>query len=76
MPPIRFDIGSARNTPDTPKPMRGRIMVRGVTITALRRSEKKIACFEHPSAVKVDWPVNINAINTKPKKYVLSASAP
>ena len=44
-PPITFDIGSAINTPFTPRPpICGRISVRGTTMTAFRSSEKKMAC--------------------------------
>ena len=75
-PPMTFDIGSDKNTPMTPKPILGRIITSGTTIMAFLKSEKNIACFEYPSAVKVDCPVNMKAINTNPKKYVLSASAP
>ena len=39
-PPSTLEMGSARNTPHTPRPRRGRIYVRGMTITALRRRAK------------------------------------
>ena len=42
-PPTTFEIGSARNTPDTPKPIAGKTRVNGTTIIAFRRSEKNIA---------------------------------
>ena len=50
VPPITLDIGSARNTPCTPKPTAGRSRVRGTTIKAFLNSEKKMACFASPRA--------------------------
>lgn len=51
---MALDMGSARKIPSTPKPSRGKRMVKGATITAFRSREKKIACLEYPSAVKDD----------------------
>ena len=54
-PPIKFEIGSARKTPFAFRPKQcGKIRISGTTITALRKMEKKIACFDFPSAVKTD----------------------
>ena len=55
---MALEIGSARNTPSTPKPNLGRSSVSGATITAFRSREKKIAWREYPSAVKADCPEN------------------
>lgn len=46
IPPIALEMGSARKTPSTPNPNLGSKSVSGVTITAFRSNEKKIACFE------------------------------
>ena len=75
-PPMQLEIGSAQNTPSTPNPILGKSMVSGATITAFRSSEKNMACFEYPSAVKADCPVNWNAIKKNPKKYNFKALVP
>ena len=69
MPPITLDIGSARNTPATPRPpICGRIRVRGTTIITFLRIEKKIAFFAFPRDVNAHWPENCSDIIKKPKK--------
>ena len=45
MPPIALDIGSARKTPFTLKPIIGSNNVNGTTITAFLNSEKNTARF-------------------------------
>ena len=46
LPPIIFEIGSARNTPSVPICRAyGIRYVRGTTINTFRSNEKKIACF-------------------------------
>ena len=65
---MALEIGSARNTPLIPSPSRGSASVSGTTINALRSSEKNMACFEYPRAVKVDCPANWKAIKKNPKK--------
>ncbi len=57
-PPMILEIGSARNTPFTPKPRTGNSKVKGTTIIIFRRREKKIARFAQPRDVKVDCPTN------------------
>ena len=48
---MKLEMGSARNTPFTPRPNRwGRSSVRGVTMITLRNREKNTACLERPSA--------------------------
>ena len=50
-PPIRFEIGSARNTPVTPiYGITGSKNVSGTTMITFLNMEKKIACFDFPSA--------------------------
>ena len=50
-PPIRFEIGSARNTPVTPiSGITGSKNVSGTTMMTFLNMEKKIACFYFPSA--------------------------
>ena len=64
-----FDIGSARNTPELESVKNiGRKIVRGITKITFRRREKHIEGFAFPSAMKVDWPENCNAIKTYAKK--------
>ena len=57
-PPTTLETGSARYTPSTPKPSTGRSRVRGATMNALRRREKKTACLDFPRPTKVDCPMN------------------
>ena len=66
-PPMRLEMGSARNTPLTANHL-GSSNVRGKTMKAFRSREKKTACLALPRAVKVDWPANWRDMNTKPKK--------
>ena len=75
-PPIALDMGSAINTPLTPSPASGRIIVRGRTIITFLKIEKKTALLAHPKAVNVDCPVNWKAIKKNPKKYSFSACSP
>ena len=68
-PPIKFEMGSAKKTPLTPRFMKlGRINVSGITINALRSSEKKTACFDFPRDTAADCPAICRAIMKKPKK--------
>ena len=77
VPPIQFEIGSAKNTPVVPSPaMAGRHNVSGITMIALRSREKKIACFDLPRATKADCPENCKAIMKIPKKYRWRAGIP
>ena len=49
LPPIRFEIGSAQNTPITPiAGILARIRVSGITIITFLKMEKKIAWFFFP----------------------------
>ena len=75
VPPMTFETGSAIKTPSTPNQY-GRIIVNGITINTFLSSEKIIACFVFPSPVNTYCPVNCNAINTKPKKYICSGRTP
>ena len=69
MPPIKFEIGSAKNTPFTPRlAMWGRMRVSGTTITAFLSREKKIACLAFPRPVKTVCPENCRDIKQNPKK--------
>ena len=50
-PPIRLEMGSAQNTPSTPRfPIPGNRTVRGTTISTFRKIEKKVAfwLFQEP----------------------------
>ena len=49
-PPKAFEIGSAKNTPFTPKPTIGSNTVSGTTITTFLKIEKNTARFAYPSA--------------------------
>ena len=68
MPPRALETGSAQNTPSTPSPIAGSSRVRGVTMTTLRSSEKKIACLASPIAWKVDCADTWKAWKKNPKK--------
>ena len=77
LPPIRFEIGSAQNTPITPiAGILARIRVSGITIITFLKMEKNTACFAFPSAMKVDCPANCNAMKINPRKYILSGITP
>lgn len=76
VPPIKFETGSARNTPSVPNPIAGSKMVSGITIITFRNREKKTACFDLPKATNVDCPANWSAIMKIPKKYSLMAGTP
>ena len=66
--PMAFEIGSAKKTPLTPKPIVGSHNVKGTTMITFRNIEKNTALFAHPNAVNVDCAENCNAIKKKPKK--------
>ena len=66
---MKLEMGSARKIPLTPRPKTvGRNRVSGITMIAFRSSEKKIACFDLPRAMKTVWPENCSAIIKNPKK--------
>ena len=67
-PPIALEIGSAKNTPFTPKPIIGSKIVSGNTINAFRSREKNTAFFANPSAWNTDCPANCSDIRKNPKK--------
>jgi hypothetical protein len=68
-PPTKFEIGSARKTPSTPRfDRRGRRIVRGTTMTIFLNKEKKIACLAFPRDWNTVCPENWSAIMKKPKK--------
>ena len=69
VPPIKLDMGSARNTPLTPSPaICGSMRVSGMTIITFRKREKKTAFLDRPSDTKVDCPENCRDIMKNPKK--------
>lgn len=69
LPPTRFEIGSAQNTPSTPSPLTfGNNIVKGTTMITFRKIEKNVALFAFPSATNTACPVNCNAIKQNPKK--------
>ena len=74
--PIKSLIGSERNTPFTPSPSRGSSSAIGATISALRRSEKNVACLLRPSATKPRWPAICRLIIINSAKYVRQQGMP
>ena len=65
-PPTTLEIGSARKTPFTPNPTAGSNSVKGTTMIALRRREKKMAYFDLPSAWNAVCPADWKVMNTNP----------